>query len=113
MSNPFEVIEARLNNIENLLLDLKHTPKEQRKPTTSDSWLNLIELCDYLPDKPAKPTVYAWVNNGLIPYHKGAKRLRFLKSDIDAWLQQGRRKTTEENKADAINLIKKKGGINE
>ena len=26
MNNPFEVIDARLSNIESLLLDLKHTP---------------------------------------------------------------------------------------
>lgn len=27
MSNPFEVIDARLSNIESLLLDIKHPPK--------------------------------------------------------------------------------------
>lgn len=84
-----------------------------KKNESSDKWFDLTGLCNYLPDKPAKPTVYGWVNNGLIPYHKTGKRLRFLKSDIDNWLNQGRRKTTEENKADAIDLIKKKGGINE
>jgi len=28
MSNPFEIINNRLNNIEELLLDIKHQPKE-------------------------------------------------------------------------------------
>jgi hypothetical protein len=28
MNNPFEVIEARLSSIENLILDLKHQPKQ-------------------------------------------------------------------------------------
>jgi hypothetical protein len=26
MSNPFDIIDARLSNIENLLLDIKHSP---------------------------------------------------------------------------------------
>ncbi len=28
MNNPFQTIDARLSNIENLLLDIKHLPKE-------------------------------------------------------------------------------------
>ncbi len=28
MNNPFETISARLSNIEDLLIDIKHTPKE-------------------------------------------------------------------------------------
>ena len=39
MNNPFEVIEARLNNIETLLLDLKHTPKEQSEQPETDKLL--------------------------------------------------------------------------
>ena len=29
MKNPFEVIEARLNNIETLLIDIKHQPLKE------------------------------------------------------------------------------------
>lgn len=59
-----------------------------------DQWFNLIQLCAYLPDKPAKATVYGWVNKKTIPYHKKAKALSFLKSEIDAWLKQALHKTT-------------------
>jgi excisionase family DNA binding protein len=58
-----------------------------------DSWFNLDELRDYLPDKPSISTVYGWVNGGNIPAHKVGKKLRFLKSDIDNWLKDGRKKT--------------------
>ena len=51
-----------------------------------DRWFTLDELCDYLPSKPSKMTVYGWVHNGTIPVHKGSKRLLFLKSEIDNWL---------------------------
>ena len=59
-------------------------------------WLDLEGLCQYLPDKPAKPTVYAYVQHRSIPYHKKGKKLFFLKSEIDAWLKSGRRRTTTE-----------------
>jgi excisionase family DNA binding protein len=73
-----------------------NTAVSQTPPQDADRWLNLLELCDYLPDKPAKPTVYAWVNQGMIPYHKGGKKLRFLKSEIDEWLKAGK----QESKSD-------------
>jgi excisionase family DNA binding protein len=86
MENPFAVIEARLCNIEHLLLDIKYQKNEQ--PTEIDRWFDLNELCEYHPDKPSKHTVYGWVNAGIIPVHKGGKKLRFLKSEIDNWLSQ-------------------------
>ncbi len=76
---------------------LKNNPTvSQTHPQDADRWFNLQELCDYLPDKPAKPTVYAWVNQGIIPFHKGGKKLRFLKSQIDEWLRQGKQETRSE-----------------
>ena len=56
----------------------------------------------YLPDKPSKQTVYGWVNQRLIPYHKTTKRLSFLKSEIDAWIANGRRKTAKELRDEAV-----------
>jgi Helix-turn-helix domain len=68
----------------------------QSKPIETKNWFNLTELCDYLPDKPAKATVYGWVHANLIPCHKGQKKLRFQKSEIDNWLKAGRKKTLTE-----------------
>jgi excisionase family DNA binding protein len=47
----------------------------------------------YHPNKPSRPTVYGWVNAGTIPVHKGGKYLRFLKSEIDNWLKEGKKET--------------------
>jgi excisionase family DNA binding protein len=80
---------------------------------SENTWFDLNELCTYLPDKPAKPTVYAWVNQGIIPYHKGGKKLRFLKSEIDEWLRQGKQVTkSETNKGmdQFLRTHKKKSG---
>ncbi len=57
-------------------------------------WFNLSELCNYLPNKPSKHTIYSWVRSGKIPYFKERNRLRFLKSEIDAWLQNRQRHVT-------------------
>ena len=93
--------------IKRLLLE-----KSIEKPTETDCWFDLKELCIYHPDKPSKPTVYGWVNSGIIPVHKGGKKLRFLKSEIDTWLKQGRIKTLAETANEAETYLKKKGGNN-
>jgi len=76
----------------------------------SDHWMDLSELCKYLPDKPTLPTVYGWVSKKVIPYHKGGKKLRFLQSEIDQWLKQGRRKTHSEIEAEAQSYLTRKKG---
>lgn len=97
----------KLDNIEQLLL--KNSKQAQ---TQTDQWFDLTELCEYLPDKPVKATVYGWVHSSVIPFHKRAKKLFFLKSEIDNWLREGRRKTLAETAAQADTYLqtKKKRG---
>ena len=73
----------KIDNIERFI-----TEKHNQEPAP-DRWFNLTELCEYLPDKPAFPTIYGKVHNKTIPHNKTGKRLRFLKSDIDIWLKNG------------------------
>ena len=111
MNNPFEIIDARLSNIENLLLDLKHAPKTACDLPETDRWFTINELCEYLPDKPVKSTIYGYVHTLSIPFHKTTKRLRFLKSEIDTWLKSGKRKTVSEieDEADQYFVKNKRG----
>ena len=72
------------------------------EPTThTDRWFNVDELREYLPDHPAKATIYGWVSSKQIPNHKGGKKLRFLKSEIDNWLAMGKRKSESELQEEA------------
>lgn len=98
MTNPFDEIAERLSRIENRLIELAENRKDSGDQPSAMIWFNLDQLCNYLPDKPAKATVYTWVHKSKIPHHKGEgeKKLRFLKSDIDAWLELGRKKTMDE-----------------
>jgi len=98
MINPFEDISIRLDRLEKLILDSKNSVSPA---PPSDTWFDLPGLCQYLPDKPAKPTVYAKVQGRLIPFHKKGQKLFFLKSEIDAWLKTGRRSTALEIEAKA------------
>jgi excisionase family DNA binding protein len=102
----FTHLTNEVSEIKRLLLE-----KSNAQPTETDHWFDLNELCIYHPDKPSKPTVYGWVNAGIIPVHKGGKKLRFLKSEIDSWLRQGRKKTLTEIASEADQYIGKKKGV--
>ena len=109
MNNPFETIEARLSNIENLLLDLKHSDKGMNQPE-SDKLLTIQEAGELI--KLSVPTLYGYVSRKEIPFSKKGKRLYFSKQQLFDWIQEGRKKTKAELTAEASTylLIKKKGG---
>lgn len=88
------------------LLSVQTTAKVE----PSDRWFNLQELCEYLPDRPARQTVYGWIAQRAIPYHKTGKKLQFRKSEIDEWIQGSRRLTASEQQAEAIHYINSKNG---
>lgn len=92
-----------LTNVERLLLELANQPKEPE-----DRWFNLSEICEYLPDKPVRATVYGLVSRREIPFHKHSKKLFFLKSEIDNWLKMYRKKTTGEIKAETDKVLENK-----
>jgi excisionase family DNA binding protein len=62
----------------------------------ASKWMNLDELCQYHPDKPARATIYKWTCERSIPFHKDGKKLRFLKSEIDEWLMKSCKKTIDD-----------------
>jgi hypothetical protein len=71
--------------IDRLLLNKQNEPPKQQ-----NQLLTIEELMNYLPEHPARQTVYGWVNYRLIPFEKYSKRLYFRKSAIDKWSENGR-----------------------
>ena len=109
MNNPFEVIEARLCNIETLLLDLKHKPKEQGYQQEGEQLLTIQQAGEML--NLTVPTLYGYVQRAEIPVCKRGKRLYFSKQELLQWIKAGRKKTLAETVSEADQyLIKKKGG---
>lgn len=78
------------------IASIKEIVSEIVRPETQDYWMNLNELRAYLPERPAKQTIYSWIRNGYLPAHKGAQKFSFLKSEIDNWLLSRRKLTNEE-----------------
>lgn len=107
MNNPFETIDARLSNIENLLLDLKHTPKEQGEQPETDELLTVQDTAKFL--SLSVPTVYTLISKGELPVMKRSKRCYFSKVELINYLKQGRKKTLVETASEAEKYLKKKG----
>ena len=55
--------------------------------------MSMEDLRAYLPENPARQTVYGWVNARKIPFEKFGKRLYFRKSEIDIWIANARIKS--------------------
>lgn len=94
----------KLNKLDSKIDSLNNIP--QVRPV--DQWMNLKELCEYLPSHTAEQTVYGWTSCHQIPFHKRGKRIMFLKSEIDAWLHDGKRKSQKELADEAAQFIKSK-----
>jgi hypothetical protein len=98
-------VETLLAEVRELKIKLSQNEKTSIE---KDRWLNIDELQAYMPNHPAKATIYGWVSNRLIPFHKGKKHLRFLASDIDKYLKQNKIKTVVEIQTDASNEVKQR-----
>lgn len=84
---------------------------ESRNIPEKETWMTVDDVAKYLPDNPSVQTIYSWVGQKLIPYNKIGKRLYFLKSEIDAWLKNGRRKTAAEIAVEASTYFEKQHSI--
>ena len=95
MNNPFEVIEARLRSIENLILDLKHKLDLKHEPTDQpEQLLTIQQAAEFLSLK--VPTMYSKVSKGELPVMKRSKRLYFSRTELLEYLKDGRKKSNAE-----------------
>ena len=107
-----ELVSILISKVETLETSLKKClPSTCNEVENSDQWFNIDALIKYLPDHPAKATVYSWVSKKVIPHNKVSKVLRFRKSEIDKWIESGKRKSEREIAEDASRYLSKhKGG---
>lgn len=62
----------------------------ENTPAFVDKLMTLNELCEFLPEKPSKQTIYGKVWRKTIPFEKCGKSLYFRTSQIKLWLDSGR-----------------------
>lgn len=111
MNNPFEVIEARLSSIENLILDLKHQPKKAESTEPTEQFFTVREAAEFL--SLTVPTLYTKCSRNTIPFMKRGNRLYFSSTELMEYLKEGRRKSTSEIEAEAeAYLSASKKGLN-
>ena len=88
---PEELKNLIETSIRNVLTEDKKLPESD-----AERFMTIDELCEYLPYKPIKATIYKKARKRLIPHAKQGKNLVFLKSEIDEWLRSGKVKTVKE-----------------
>ncbi len=81
MNNPFEIIEQRLSNIENLLLDIKYKPTEEDKAEN----LTVKEAAELL--KVSEQSIHNYIKRGFLPAQKVGRILLIKSIDIEQSLQ--------------------------
>ena len=104
MENPFEQIDHRLTNIEELLLDIKNqleNPSPAPEPT--EEILTVEQTAKYL--NLTKATIYSKVSRGDLPVMKRGGRLYFSQQDLLDHLKQGRKKTNDEKSKEADDYL--------
>ena len=66
--------------------------------------------------KIAKATIYKYIHEDIIPYHKRGSRVSFLRSELDAWLvdrtdtDKAQKRATEALSRSAINQLSERRG---
>ena len=112
MTNPFNLIEERLINIENLIVDLKSQPQEVESKVPTEQFLTVQEAAKFL--NLTVPTMYSKVSRQEIPFMKRSKRLYFSSIELMDYLKGGRSKSIAEIEAEAEDyLSNSKKGLND
>lgn len=81
MSNPFETIDQRLSNIENLLLDIKHNPKEETEKIYS-----VKELAEYA--GVSELSIRNWILEGKIQAERIGRKILIKQSQFEKGLEE-------------------------
>jgi excisionase family DNA binding protein len=106
MSNPFETLENRLGQIEQLLRQLSINLSNTAPSQTKDI-LNTEEAAEFLNLK--VPSIYGLVQRRDIPFSKRGKLLYFSRKELEQWVKEGRQKTVQEIKSETYLKIRGRG----
>lgn len=93
MDNPFQELYERLDRIEGLLVIVKDN-KAPESEDEEERLLNVREAARYLGD--AVATLYGRTSKNEIPFYKRGKKVYFKKSELLAWIEEGRVKSQSE-----------------
>ena len=98
----FDQLPQAVSHILDGITEIKSICEELReKGSGKDVYMTVEELCAYHPDHPSHQTVRRWKRLGYIPFYKDdeTRRVKFKKSEIDAWIASSRHMSREERNA--------------
>ncbi len=106
----FDSLPQAISSLADELKQIKALILETSTKDGADSILTIKETSEFLHVQ--KQTLYSYVSKGLIPNHKRAGRLYFLKNELIDWIKSGNKRVFDVE-AEAKKIIaKRKGGRN-
>jgi hypothetical protein len=106
----FEGLPMAISSLAEEVKHIKALILEKSTNDNIDSLLTIEETSEFLHVK--KQTLYSYVSRDLIPNHKKAGRLYFLKNELIDWIKSGNKRVFDVE-AEAKKIIsKRKGGRN-
>jgi excisionase family DNA binding protein len=106
----FDSLPQAISSLADELKQIKALILETSTKDGADSILTIEETSEFLHVQ--KQTLYSYVSKGLIPNHKRAGRLYFLKNELIDWIKSGNKRVFDVE-AEAKKIIaKRKGGRN-
>lgn len=82
------------------LASVAPSPKNERDILWMDDAVKFLHL--------AKPTIYGLISKGKLPYYKRGRKVYFLKSELEQWLLDGKRKTQSDIDKEADDYLNSK-----
>ena len=91
----FDKLPEAVGYLTEQVIELKRMVSELQPPTSDKHVLVEIEdACRII--RKARPTIYTLVRKGLLPAYKKGKKLYFYGDELLTWIENGRRKTSEQ-----------------
>ena len=97
----FDQLPQAVSEILDGIAELKSLCTDILEKDSKDYYMTVEEVCAYHPDHPCKQTVRRWKRLGYLPFYKDptTRRVKFLKSEIDAWIASNRHMSIQERNA--------------
>jgi excisionase family DNA binding protein len=88
------IVISKTELVEIIQETLRSAKQDEKIPEEQNEFLNISEASDFL--KMAKQTLYGLTSKRNIPFIKKGKKVYFNKSEVIAWLNEGKMKTHSE-----------------
>ena len=106
----FDSLPQAISSLADELKQIKSLILESSTIDGTDSLLTIEETSEFLHVK--KQTLYSYVSKGLIPHHKRAGRLYFLKNELIDWIKSGNKRDFDVAEEAKKIISKRKGARN-